>query len=109
MKKLLSCAVATVLVLLLQGNVPAPVNPSSFTQQVPAAKAPATVNYTWYYDSWYTQPVGIVCSLGEELDRLRSQWPGYTFSAVYYFGLYAFEYGWHSYSTTTIIYSDFTW
>lgn len=69
-------------------------------------KESAFIDYTWYNDPWYSDPVGTNSSIAIELNRLRLLYPGYVFSSTPGFGLLPFEWGYNSPTITAIIYSD---
>jgi hypothetical protein len=49
--------------------------------------------YIWFTDIDLTDPVGTYCDVFYEMDRLRSVFPGFSFSHIAYAGLNEFEYG----------------
>ena len=64
------------------------------------------VNYVWYEDPELIVPTGTVSDVSTELTRLRTAFPGYTFSTIHSMGLYEFEYGHYPNFTIVKIFSD---
>jgi hypothetical protein len=62
--------------------------------------------YLWFLDIDLLDPVGSFSDINTELARLRTLFPGYTFSATPTPGLRAFEFGFYPLLTIAIIYSD---
>lgn len=64
------------------------------------------INYVWYEDPDLTVPTGTASDVNTELNRLRTAFPGYTFSTIHSMGLYEFEYGYYSGFSMVKIFSD---
>jgi hypothetical protein len=62
--------------------------------------------YWWYTDIELTDFTGSICDIWDEMDRLRSCFPGYSFSHVFYGGLTDFEYGYCAPLYYATIYSN---
>lgn len=105
MKKIMQLAVMITISLLLQGNTLTPRSANkSFTQSSGNKTSSVLLNYTWFYDPWLTDPVGVTQSVNDELTRLRSSYP-FAFSSTGGLGMVPFEYGRLGY-TTVVIYSN---
>lgn len=96
----LACAFSTATV---KANVRSNVN--AFVQPFDQSYA-LTANYIWFTDIELTNPTGSYCDIWYEMDRLRSCFPGYSFSHVGYAGLNDFEYGYSAPLYFATIYSN---
>ena len=106
-------------ILFLQGNsLPSLRHSSPVAATAPTAThnssfvaAPASqqmrVTYSWYADPSFISWTGYVNTVTAELNRLRSLYAGYTFSASSGPGLIGFEWGYSSGFPTAVIYSDY--
>lgn len=100
MKKSLSLLFLTITCLVFQGGIlPKPVP----KQQ----QNTALLDYSWYADPFYTDFTGSVTSIANELQRLRSTYPGWLFKATPDIGYTPFEWGVYSPSITAVIYSTY--
>jgi hypothetical protein len=66
----------------------------------------ALTDYIWYTDPDLTDPVGGYTDVNTEVQRLRSIFTAYTFSATWTPGLSKYEYGYRPSSPIVYIYSD---
>lgn len=109
MKKILSILLLAVVCLVLQGNTTAeqPGNqPATKRTQEKITNNHALLSYYWYNDAAYTDFTGSITTIANELDRLRSTYPGAAFKTYPDIGYYAFEFGYYSPSITAVIYSN---
>ena len=63
-------------------------------------------DYLWFTDIDLTDPAGSYCDIWAEMSRLRSMYPGYSFSHIGYAGLLEFEFGFSAPLYFATIYSD---
>ena len=76
------------------------------SSQVPSKNESVLINYTWYIDEDFTYPTGTITDINVEMNRLRSIYPFNVFAATPSGMLNAYEWGYHPYNATQIIYSD---
>lgn len=101
MKKIISL----LLVVALFSSAQPPVADTKVVANTFSAPVPG-INYTWYYNSNFTDPVGSVNEPGNEVIRLSYQFPGIAFSPSYQIGYLEYQYGYYNSSITTVIYSS---
>ena len=102
MKRTLSLLLfAGILCVILQGN-----KPVVEQHETTVAQKVLVLDYTWYTDYSMFEPTGTVCSISDEIDRLRTLWPEYVFSNFPSMGLDEFEYGYYSPVHSAVIYSN---
>lgn len=65
-----------------------------------------SLDYLWYTDIDLTDPAGSYCDIWAEMDRLRQNFPGYSFAHYNYGGLVPFEFGFAPPLYYAVIYSD---
>ena len=63
-------------------------------------------DYLWFADIDLTDPTGSYCDIWYEMQRLRTAYPGYSFSHYNYGGLLEFEFGFAAPLYFATIYSD---
>lgn len=82
---------------------------SAFSKQIFAGSKTTVTsmyNYTWFTDPDLTNPTGSEGTVGEELERLRDEFPAYVFTAVPSMGLHTYEWGYYPNQMYALIYSN---
>jgi len=74
--------------------------------KMPVKANTALYNYQWFYDADMTDPTGTYSDVATEVNRLKSIFPAYSFSAIWYVGLHEFDWGYRPYDNGAVIYSD---
>ncbi len=109
MKQILSVLLLLAICLVFQGGTAAELStnpPATKRAQEKITNNHALLSYYWYNDAAYTDFTGSITTIANELDRLRSTYPGAAFKTYPDIGYYAFEFGYYSPSITAVIYSN---
>ena len=102
MKKIATLLVLGIIVAILASGVPAKKAPL----KMPVKTNAVLYNYQWFYDADMTDPTGTYCDVATEINRLKSTWPAYTFSATWSMGLHEMDWGYRPYDNGAVIFSD---
>jgi hypothetical protein len=100
MQKILSFLLLLSICFLFHGNT------VSGTSSKHPSQSNALVMFSWYNDINYLDFTGSVTTISNEIERLRSTYPGVVFKTYPDIGFYPFEYGYFTPSITSVIYSN---
>jgi hypothetical protein len=103
MKKMIAIIVLACTFTVANANIDAKTN--AFVQPFDQSYA-LSGTYLWFTDIDLTDPAGSFCDIWTEMERLRSSYPGYSFSHFNYGGLLEFEFGFSAPLYFATIYSD---